>query len=106
LFEIATFSFFGYGNFFLRNFLRFFGESMVQNHKIFPVKKTRNKKNIIVLLNPYFLDIVSAFKFFQVFARNDIDLLDQIEHQGNFLKLFICQRIKNSSTGYLSVSSL
>jgi len=58
------FSFFGNGNFFLRNFLRFFCEGMVQNHKIFPVKKAQNSKNIIALLNPYFPDIISAFQFF------------------------------------------
>ena len=46
------FSFFGHGNFFLRKFLRFFGESMVQNQEIFPIKKAQNTKNIIALLNP------------------------------------------------------
>ena len=67
---------------------------MVQNHKIFPVEKAKNPKNIIALLNPYFPDIVSAFQFFELFERHDINLLNQIEHESNFFKLFICQRIK------------
>ncbi|MFZ0482067.1 MAG: hypothetical protein WAL93_01650 [Desulfobacterales bacterium] len=67
---------------------------MAQNYKISPVKKTQNSKNIIALLNPYFPDIVSTFKFFEIFARHDIDLLDQIKHKGDFFKLFVCQRIK------------
>jgi hypothetical protein len=80
---------------------------MVQNHKIFPVKKTQNPKNIITLLNPYFPDIISAFEFFEVFARHDIELLDQIKYKSNLFKLFICQRIKKFlDRGFICLESI
>ena len=74
----------------------FFGETMLQDHKILSVKKAQNLKNIIALLSPYFPNIISAFQLFEIFARHNIDLLDQIKYKGNFFELFVCQRIKKS----------
>jgi len=72
----------------------------------FPSKKPRIPKYIIALLNPYFPDIISAFQFFEIFARHDIDLLNQIKDKGNFSNCLFVSESKNSSTGHLPVSSV
>ena len=82
------FPFFGSGNFLFRNLLGFLGESMIQNDKIISIEKSEYSENVITMLHPDFPDVVSILKFFKKFIRNDIDLFNQIENKGNFLKLF------------------
>jgi len=69
--------------------LRFFGETMIQNHKIFPIPKTQYSKYVIALLYPYFPDIISALKFLEEFSRYNIELFYDIKHKCDFLKLFV-----------------
>lgn len=66
------------------------------------IKKTKNPEYIVALLNPYLPDIVSTLEFFEILTRYDIDLLNQIKHKGDFLELFIAERVKKLFNGTLS----
>ena len=74
--------------------MRFFGESMIQNHKIIPAKKAQYPKYIIALLHPDFPNVIGALKFLEKLSRHDIELFYNIEHKGHFSKLFVRQLIE------------
>ena len=69
--------------------MRFFGERMVQNHKVFSVEKAQDPKSIIAMLSPYFPNIIGTRELFEVFSRYNIDLLNEIKDKGDFFKLFV-----------------
>ena len=74
--------------------MRFFGETMIQNHKVLPVQEAQYTKYVIGLLNPDLPNIIGALKFLEKFARYNIELFYDIKHKCDFFKLFICKRIE------------
>ena len=74
--------------------MRFFGESMIQNYKIFPIPKAQYSENIIALLHPNLPNLIGTFELLKIISRHNIDLFNEIKDKRNFFKLFVRKRIK------------
>lgn len=74
--------------------MRFFGETMIQYHKILPIQKTKYPKYVIAQLYPNFPKIIGALKFLEILSRYNVELFYDIKHKCDFFKLFIGQRVE------------
>jgi len=85
--EVVPFTLLGKLDLHWRNFLSFFLEGVIKNHKFSAMQETENPENVVAHLHSNLPDIFSTNKFLEVLGGNNIKFLYQLEHPNNFLGL-------------------